>query len=52
MGKILEERKRINHIIATEGMRDAVRTVMEEKGVDCPSAKHYIHKIQERKWYE
>lgn len=49
---ILEERKRINHIISTQGRREAVLTVMKEKGIDCPNAKLYINKIQKKKWYE
>ena len=43
----VEERRRINRSIRDYGMKETVRRVMEEKDMDCPAAKHYIHKIRE-----
>lgn len=48
MGRIsiesVEESRRINRSISENGMRETVRSVMEEKGLDCPSAKDYVNR--------
>ena len=48
MGRIsiesVNESARINRSIRDNGMGETVRSVMAEKGLDCPSAKSYVNK--------
>lgn len=48
MGRIsierVEESRSINRSIRDNGMRETVRSIMLQKGMDCPTAKDYVNR--------